>query len=300
MLVTPPRFAYELHRLRFWAPTRFHPPLPAPEVLARRDRLVLGTKNRTLGDSLILTTLPAKLKARYPQLRIEIFVRGLNPWVFLNHPHVDAWSRAPRELFGDDTNRGEGHLIQQKERGFGLELSEDPRPEVYLSMPEIRAAKARIAAGPCTGKPLIALHPAGGTENRVAERETWAHVAQALGEVAEVWQVGVEGDRPLPGVAPAFFPRTGPGVRQLFAFLSRARGFVGVDSGPMHVAKSQGLPALIVTRQNDIAQRLARREKEPYFLHQNFRYGFLYTDHTHLPAAQFTPAAAREWWEKNA
>jgi ADP-heptose:LPS heptosyltransferase len=255
--------------------------------------ITLGTKNRTLGDALILTTLPAKLKAAYPHLKVEVFVRGLNPWVFLNHPQVDGWSRAPRAVYGDDTNLGEGHLIQQKERGFGLEISEDPRPEIYLTMEEIRAAKALIENRRKSKLPIIALHPAGHTEKNVAERESWARVAQALGAQAEVWQVGLEGDTPLPSIQQtAFFPRTGQGVRQLFAFFSRIQGFVGVDSGPMHVAKSQGVPACIVTRHADVAVRI---------LHQNFRFGFLYLDHTHLPVEQLLrdPAVVIDWWEKN-
>jgi ADP-heptose:LPS heptosyltransferase len=265
--------------------------------------LVLGTKNRTLGDSLILTTLPAKLKAAYPHLKIEVFVRGLNPWVFLNHPHIDGWSRAPKVLYGDDTNLGEGHLIQQKERGFGLEVSEEPRPEVYLTLAEIKAAKARIESQRKSKRPLIALHSAGSTEKNVAEAEAWGELVKKLSEKVEVWQIGLEGDRTLPSVTQtAFFPKSGAGVRELFAFFSRIQGFIGVDSGPMHVAKSQGVPSLILTRHSNVHERIDQREREPYYLHQNFRFGFLYRDHTHMPVERILqePEAALQWWEQNA
>jgi hypothetical protein len=98
--------------------TDFFPPWQ--EDWSGLGSICIGTKSRNLGDALALTTLPAKLRARYPGLRITTFPRGFNRVVFRGNPAVSGISRAPRAAYGDDCNLGGGHLIQQKERFFGL------------------------------------------------------------------------------------------------------------------------------------------------------------------------------------
>ena len=85
MLVTPPRFAYELHRLRFWAPTRFHPPLPTPTELARLDlareeeETLAGNFGRILEHFRVLEGLdPAKAQLFFGLYFVMTGLHGLH------------------------------------------------------------------------------------------------------------------------------------------------------------------------------------------------------------------------------
>src|SRR5947209_4700468 len=108
--------------------------------------ICIATKSRNLGDALVLTTLPAKLKEKFPKLRIFTYPRGFNPVVFAHNPAVAGVQRLPRAVYGDDTNWGAGNLIQLKERFFGLEASAEPRPEIHLTPGEREWARGYIAA----------------------------------------------------------------------------------------------------------------------------------------------------------
>src|SRR6185437_15056062 len=118
---------------------------PKPERIGELRSICIASKNRTIGDALILSALPRLLKQRYPKLKVLTYPRGFNPVVFWNNPYVDGITYLPHAIFGDDTNEGSGHLITLKENFFGLKSGEDarenPRPELYPTASETRWAK---------------------------------------------------------------------------------------------------------------------------------------------------------------
>ncbi len=140
------------------SPVDFFPPKPA--TLEGFPYICIGTKTRTIGDALMLSTLPAKIRAKYPSVKVYTYPRGFNPVVFAGSPHVSGVRYLPRKLYGDDTNWGEGHLIQLKERFFEVPVSEHPKPEIHLFESEARWGK-RLAEG--SASPICVIHPWGHT-----------------------------------------------------------------------------------------------------------------------------------------
>jgi hypothetical protein len=258
---------------------------PRPGDLAGLREICIGTKSRNLGDALALTTLPAKLRARFPDLVVKTYPRAFNPIVFRGNPHVAGVSRLPDAVHGDDTNWGEGQLIQLKERYFGLPVSDRPRPELHLSAAETAWAKRLLADKLLPGnqdKPVCILHPWGATNSKIAPVEFWdALVARWNGEI-RFWQVGIEGHGAVQGCEYYLFLPSGRGrARDLFALSSEADLFVGVDSGPMHVARAFDLPSLVIVNGVDPVRALADRRRGPYFLYGNWRNSTLYGENVH-------------------
>jgi ADP-heptose:LPS heptosyltransferase len=268
----------------------FFPPRLNPEALAEmaRDRvpLCVATKSRNLGDALALSSLPRRLKARYPGLPIHTYPRGFNPIVFQNNPWVDRVSYIPDAVYGDDCNFGTGQLIQQKEQFFGLEPSVHPRPEIHLVDAERSWARELVSSKTLPGndaKPLVILHPWGKTNSAIAPVEFWdALVARYQGRL-RFWQVGVVGHGAIQGCEYYFLQSPGrQNARKLFALMERARAFVGIDSGPMHVARTFELPSAILTNLSDIEKLLERRSEQ--------RSVTLYSENLNLSySAELTP-----------
>ena len=256
------------------------------------SKVCIATKNRTLGDALVLTTLPRRLHAARSDLQIRTYVRGFNPVVFYGNPHVQGVAYLPGKIFGDDVNWGEGHLIQQKERFFGLLLSEDPRPEIYLTSSERIWAERFIGedAADRGRKPLCLIHPWGKTQNRILNADVWAKLVARWRERVCFWQLGMPDHAKIPGCMRYFFtPKVERAARRLFSVMERADFFLGVDSGPMHVARAFGVPALIFTGERELARNFERRKTLPYFLTRAFS-AFLYEANDHCSVSESTEA----------
>ncbi len=270
--------SFELSRL---ASTDFFPTLP-PDF-ARCRSLCIGTKSRAIGDALALTTLPRLLKKHYPQLRVTTFSRGFNPVVFLGNPHVDGVDCMPSALFGDDINWGEGQLITLKEVAFGLTPTRPPAPEIYLRNSERRRAQAWLRSD-ADSRPLLFLHPSGQTNQNVIQPSDWEALVRRWTHAYRIWQIGIVGSEPLAGCdGYAFLPKARAAARKLFALIREGHAFIGVDSGPMHVARAFGVRSLICTRHPDPSALFRARVAHPYFLFQNWRHASLYEENCHVP-----------------
>lgn len=256
---------------------------PPPPDFSRIDSICIGTKNRTIGDALMLSTLPKKLKALYPRLKILTYPRAFNPVVFRNNPHIDGCSYFPGALYGDDCNTGHGHLIQLKEQFFGLPISNPPKPEIYLSDTESRKMKQFVAKHSFSNRPLVVIHPWGHTEKSVGARDFWIRLVKENHHRVRFWQLGIERHPPIPGCDYYFFTsKRFEEARRLFALTSQARAFIGVDSGPMHVARAFGVASLVLTNRGKIQDYFVSRRQQPYFLGSNQLIGFLYEENEHL------------------
>ena len=255
-----------------------------PKDLEWRPSICIGTKSNALGDALILTTLPRKLKRKYPRLKIYIYPKAFNPVVFAGNPYVDGVQYLPRELYGDDINDGAGNLILTKERFFGLEMGPVPKPEIYPSSREEKWARQvvlnrRFLIEPAQGKPLILIHPWGGTCQNVLKKDLWAQVMSEFSSHARFWQIGIQGHEKIPGCENHFFFRKNFwSARKLFALVSQSDGLIGVDSGPMHVARALDKPSLIFSDYCPIEELFSNLRNSPYYLYQNYLRGCLYEE----------------------
>jgi ADP-heptose:LPS heptosyltransferase len=262
---------------------------PWRESLDDLRSICIATKSRNLGDALALSTLPEKLKAKYPHLRISTYPRGFNPVVFENNPAVERIDYLPDAIYGDDTNLGTGQLIHLKERFFALPLSPSTRAKLHLSEEEIRWRDRLLAEKLLpknVGKPLCILHPWGSTRNRVLPVKFWDKLVEENSDRYRFWQAGVFGHPAVVGCEYYLFLKPRPGeARKLFSIMSAANKFIGVDSGPMHVARAFDIPSLVLLNHasgNDIPTILKRRDQEPYFINGNWIFSPLYSDNLHL------------------
>lgn len=267
----------------------FYPDRPGD--LSQFKRICIGTKSRNLGDALVLTTLPQKLKKKYPHLKIYTYPRGFNPTVFKGNPDIDGISYLPSALYGDDANWGKGHLFQQKEQFFDLSVSPEPKAEIYLTATEKESANQwiqNIRSSTNKQKPICLLHSAGATHHSLASSPFWKEIVSKWKEHFLFCQVGIQGQKKIEGCDTYLLPPKGRRpIRQVFAIFSQCQFFIGVDSGPMHIARAFSLPSLVLTNTN-AARAFLNRKEFPYFLHQNYQHSFLYEENTHISYSDLT------------
>jgi hypothetical protein len=258
----------------------------SPATWKKTPSICIATKSRNMGDAMALTTLPKKLKAQFPELEIYTYPRAFNPIVFKYNPHISGVSYLPDAVYGDDANWGWGQLIQLKESFFELPISSPPRPELYLDNSEKRWAEHLLATHRTQknhSKPLCLIHPWGATRNQVASLEFWNSFVTRWNHAYCFWQVGLESHARIPACAfHLLLPRAAKYARKLFALMSRAKAFIGVDSGPMHVAKAFDVPSLILVDHANPEGAFLTRKQSPYFLHQNWIFSPLYEENTHI------------------
>jgi ADP-heptose:LPS heptosyltransferase len=259
---------------------------PPPPDLSQLHHICIGTKTRTIGDSMMLSTLPEKMKQAHPHLKISVYPRGFNPVVFWNNPFVSGLNYVPGALYGDDCSEGEGHIIQLKERYFELPVSENPRPQLYLTEKEKLWGQQFINSHnqPERSKlPLLIVHPFGHTWGKVMSKEVWEQAVQTWKASHRIWQIGMEGHPTIQGCDFHFFtPKKRSFARQLFSVMSHAHAFIGVNSGPMHIAQAFGLKSLILIEEGSPEKIFENRHKYPYFLNRNWAKGFLYESLPHV------------------
>ena len=264
-----------------------------PVSLKNRQSICIGSKTRTIGDALLLSTLPVKLKKKFPHLKITVYPRGFNPTVFLGNPFISGIQYLPEEVFGDDINIGKGHLTQIKERFFDLPISDHVKPEIHLLDCEktwIKNYLRKNFSFNRTNKPLCVIHPRGHTWKSVAPRTLWSGLTHRWRDEFYFLQVGLRGDERVPGCDHHFLlPRAFRHARKLFALMNEADCFIGVNSGPMHAARAFSIPSLIVTEQGDFQSIMKLRLKAPYFLYHNWENGFLYEGNRHINIPDLSP-----------
>ncbi len=255
------------------------------DALLQKETLCIGTKSRNLGDSLILTPLVDALKAKFPRIRVFSFPRAFNPVVFYSNPSVERVCYFPDQVFGDDCNWDRGHLIHLKEKYFEVPLSTQIKPVIFLTAAEKTWASSFIASKIALlskKKGLCIIHCSGVTWKNPLSFSFWERIVKRWGERFIFLQVGMRGDVLIPGAQQLLLEKNFWNARKLFAAMSEARAFLGIDSGPMHVARAFSVPSLIWVHGVDPQVVFDRRTQYPYFLFENRRYSNLYEENAHL------------------
>lgn len=290
------RFLYsilgEIEFRRVW-PIDFFPIRPTQKEIMKWDSICIGTKTRTIGDAMMLSALPRKLKQHYPHLKIYSYCRGYSPVVFQNNPYVDDISYFPRAVFGDDACWGEGHILEVKDEFFHLPKEKGPaQPELYLSDEEIQQGDEQMRID---DRPVCLLHPRGRTWGTVTSLSFWNEVVSQWKDQVAFIQLGMKGHEEIQGVDSFFMGKKGyESARTLFSMMKHADLFLGLNSGPMHAAAAFEVPSLIFTAQGEIEEIFEKRLEAPYFLHQNWANGFLYSQNQHVPVDQVSQNSAHE------
>jgi heptosyltransferase-2/heptosyltransferase-3 len=157
---------------------------------------------------------------------------------------TDALPYAPREHVSRQALAAVAALAGAEVAGPPLRLTPAPAERAW--------AEAWLAQNLAPGERLAAIHPGTGGPTKHWPEERWAAVADALaalpqtrllltggpGEAALVGRIAARMGRPPLTLAGA------TSLGQLAALLGRAAIVLGVDSGPLHIAVSQGAPTL--------------------------------------------------------
>lgn len=139
-----------------------------------------------------------------------------------------------------------GHLSQwmgkraEEQLGIDLHVSRD-NVKIELSALEVKEAKDLLRKLSPDEKPIVILSPNAGTKNRSLETTTVLSTVNALREFAVPAFLD-----PIPDIYKQIdIPHIGStNLREVAAILYAADAFVGVDSGPFHIAAAsiQGTP----------------------------------------------------------
>ena len=216
-----------------------------PEYV-RSDTLILRRLSRALGDNILLTAVAREIRRARPTLRIV--VETAYPELFRHSPHVtwavDAhWRVLTRHHFRPAYQIGPAssrtHMVDQMYAQCPFPLvSPDRRPEIFLSDEERRDFERRYPAGAVVVCPV-------GKRTHAADRKEWGvENFQAVVDALPGWhwiQTGSSGPL-LRGVEDL----RGLPVRDTAGLLSRARLFLGLEGGLMHMARAVDCPAVVV------------------------------------------------------
>ena len=212
----------------------------------RGDTLILRRLSRALGDNILLTAVAREIRRARPDLRIV--VETAFPELFLHNPNVawavDAhWRVLTGHHFRPAYQLGPGvarrHMVDQLFDQSPIPLAgAERRPEIFLSAGERGEFERRYGAD------AVVVCPAG-KQTHAADRKEWGvENFQAVVDALPEWhwiQTGASGPL-LRGVDDL----RGLPVRDTAGLLSRARLFLGLEGGLMHLARAVDCPTVVV------------------------------------------------------
>ena len=200
-----------------------------------------------LGDELLLTAIAREAR----RLGRPLAVMTRRPEVWEGNPdptHVlpgdDRWFLAAQRGWVRTTITHAGyqsgqreHIAEQMARHLGIRLPADWRPVLYW--PEATAARREdyvVVQNSCRG----ALYAA---ETKEWPQSHWTELVSGLTRTHRVVHLGTPADPHLPGVEDLRGKTT---LRDAVGMLAKARLFVGLESGTMHLAAAAGTPSVII------------------------------------------------------
>lgn len=221
---------------------------------ARYDTALLLRDDHWWGAALaLLAGIPRRVGYATPET--GPLLNHALPWNPTDHVTVQglrlvAALAAPK--VGDDTAPNSDVFFTRNKETFPLSFAAAPADHAWA------AEWLRQHVPP--GERLIILHPGTGGAAKLWLPERWASVGAALlrepgtrllltggpGEIALVEEIAarIGQQRAQPNASPVLMLAGQTSVGQLAALLARAALVLGVDSGPLHLAVSQGTPTI--------------------------------------------------------
>lgn len=212
----------------------------------RFDLPFVVRRREAIGDVLLITPLIAELRRQNP--RSEIYVETNHPELFRDNPAVTKAGAAFPEVYRWATlidldmsyeNQPETNIVDAYFKTAHIVPHPDALilPQIFPSLMDRQMAAALLGK-----KKWIAIHPGPTTwKGKNWPWERWEELCREL--LAADWRVLLVGTRG-PSLPNFMDLRGKTDFHQLTAIINRCRLFVGVDSFPMHVATSQGIPVV--------------------------------------------------------
>jgi ADP-heptose:LPS heptosyltransferase len=183
--------------------------------------------------------------------------------IFLNNPFVCGFT-IKKSIISNNMLKGNGHLIQRLERGFGVSIQDTPKPEIYLSMAEIEWATQERQKWP-QGRPVCILSTRVVTDKGQYDFTSvnWDAIASAWSKVCVVVQPVITGqmhyERFIRDLTPKMkvqwereqmFAKSivyeNLSLRQYMSLFAVADYHCGGTSGGAHIAAAFNVPSAIV------------------------------------------------------
>jgi hypothetical protein len=219
-------------------PPRIRPRLPRP-----LDAMTLATSAHGLGDTVILSDLPRA--GRRQDRRVSVFapseyfqtVMSFNPFYTPGLMPFCAFA----DLLYHAFDLGNGHLIQRLRRAYGLPIEDKPHGSIEVpGRVTHRRTVLHFEAGGHAEWQRRYVHP----RARKLSAASTAEIERFIARRPDLEFVEI-GARPS-GIAGAV-SRTGLPLADSIRLLASAEYFIGIMSGPMHLAAALGLRLICIT-----------------------------------------------------
>lgn len=206
---------------------------------------ILVVRKRALGDVIDVTAILPAIKQRYPDC--EIRIQTDFPEVFQGNPHVAEAAKVistPADYTYNLNlayeNRPAEHTLTAYATATETHLDlAAALPQLFASHDDTAAARRLL---PGNARYAI-LHPGPtGWKGKDWPLARWVKVAAALAKQGYTVATVGKGD-PISGTLDL---RAKTPIGTLYAMLQRAALFIGLDSGPSHVAQAAGTPSLVL------------------------------------------------------
>lgn len=211
------------------------------------DRALSNTP-RGLGDTMLLTQLPyegaVQNKPRFihcnpDEHRFFEALMRFNPYY---HP-VREMPVVYADVLQATVDMGNGHFVQRLQRAFGLEPALKPRGYLHLSSPPARDSRLIVlhfeAGAPHGSWQRRHIHPRARMLYEESRRELQEYIYGCPGtHFVQIGQkcLALDGVEHRPDLT----------MRELIELMARAEYFIGIMSGPLHVATALGTKCVVL------------------------------------------------------
>lgn len=226
--------------LRFYREKQGISRLPLPFSI---DFMTITNPSHALGDAILLTALPRCGQAHGKSIGIwsplcnyfrllaqfnPYFVENSSPF-YVNADHLNI-----------RFDTGNGHFIQRIERACGLEPELIPRGSVVVSGAPRMSNRVviHLEPGPYANSQRLSVHP----RARQIYPESYVVLQSFIDQAKlEFYEIG-RNTAGLRGVE----NRCGFGMKETIELMNTCEYFIGIDSGPMHLAAALGLKIVTI------------------------------------------------------
>lgn len=228
---------------RYWKGQEAAKLRPLPNL----KEAVLSNLTVGLGDTLMLTDLPRAGKEQNKRVKVASASQHFRPLMRFN-PH---WTEVPVEEQAIVANAsslvrhyrcGNGHYLQRIRRAFGFEVAEVPKPCVaWTGQRQRNRVVLHFEPGPHAFWQRATINPKARTLYPETRKELEAFIKSERG--LEFIEVGMSQQRPAISGARRVTTRSLP---DLINVMGQCAWFVGLMSGPMHLATALDLKCVVI------------------------------------------------------
>ena len=245
------------------------------EYVGNHQTRILIDRRAALGDLVMITPVLREVRRRHPAAFIQVVTQ--EPGVLKNNPHVnlvcqpaemaksDPWDLYVNLNDAYEKNVTSHYIDSYLHRAFGDDVEGIARsPEMFPTAEEKENVDEALAE---IGSEYIVVHMRRWAwENKNIDLDTWSAFFTRLQEThpdVKIVSVGAKYDYTVPDNASCYVNLVGQlSLGEIQYLISRAKAFVGPDSGPFHIASTTSTPIVALISHLMPEQILPWRDEE--------------------------------------